>query len=148
MVVLHLHNVTSVQLYFGPTCTFFFSRFQLLVGPMNCISDTHAIEKKLVCILPTVSRLHAPIKLDADLLQAGCTPFVGQMNNLSSSDNQRYQVGCTTFLGQMQNFCRSDANCLQVGCTTFLDRIHNFCRSDALFCRSDEHIVQVRCTHV
>ena len=142
MVVLHLHNVTSVQLYFGPTCTFFFSRFQLLVGPMNCISDTHAIEKKLVCILPTVSRLHAPIKLDADLLQAGCTPFVGQMNNLSSSDNQRYQVGCTTFLGQMQIVCRQDAQLLQIEFTTFVGRMHFFVgRMNTLY-RSDVHMYE------
>ena len=70
------------------------------VGPMNCRSVTHSIEKKCDPI-PTVGR---------------CTlRTVGWMHCIFRSDEQTQQVGCKTVVGWMHNFCRQDAQLLQVG---------------------------------
>ena len=122
MIVLHPPNVTSVLRYFGPTRTWFISSFQMLLVRRTYMSDTHSLEKISV----------SDLQVSCTLLQIGCRPFVGQMNNLSRLDAQFLQVGFTTF-------GRSDAQLLQVECTIFVGRMHTFCRSD-------KHILQVRCT--
>ena len=54
-IVLHPPNVTSVLRYFGPTRTWFFSSFKLLL-----VRYTQS-----QCIRPTVGRLHSFLKLAA-----------------------------------------------------------------------------------
>ena len=67
---------------------------------------------------------------DVQLLQVGCSTFVGWMFNFRRLDVLLLQVGFSTFVGWMYNFCRSDVQLLQIRCSNFFGPMFNFCRSD------------------
>ena len=108
-----------------------FQQLLAAVVPMNCMSDTQSIFKKLA--YPTYNWrpvAHLPIGWMQSFegrMHCICT---GQMNNLRRSDAQHQQVGCTTFVGQMHTFCRSDAHILQVTWHMY-GKMHTFHMSDA-----------------
>ena len=124
-----------------------------------CYFGSYSISILCIQFRPTILRTYDSCMSNVhyyfvNLTYAGTADLVSmQLTQICRSDAQVLQVGCTLFVGWMHSFCGSDAHLLQVGCTNlkvgctaFVGRMYTFCRSDAAqFCRSYEHFLQVRC---
>ena len=115
---------TSAQRYIRPTIIVLILRTIPARVPMNCMSDTQSIFKKLAYPTYNWRPAHLPIGWMQSFEGRLHCISTGRMNNLRRSDAQHASIG------RMHNFRKSDAHILQVTWHMY-GKMHTFHMSDA-----------------